>query len=245
MREVNGVAFASRGFSEQPVRQPAISYLAVVPRTDADPHVQPLSGAEFQKPPQIALTRPVELPLHFFVVNPGKTVMRSGFGTNFFRDEGVTAGFTLVENPPLQVFNYFSPYGGLYLNQLAGYSQSTAFPWLNVAVASDDQMPRTYSYNFTVQQQVPGNTLVSLAYVGNRSNHLVGWPRYQPRAAGRRNRRGVAGDHGRNNIALPPTAAPTTNVAGIDPAAHILKSNYNAFRLTAARAKGRINYWVS
>ena len=120
------------------------------------------------------------------VFGKGKTVVRGGFGTNFFRDEGISAGFKLVQDPPLQSFNYFSPGGGLYLSQLKGYSQGAALPWLNVAVANDDKMPRTYSYNFTVQQQTPGGTLVSLAYVGNRSKILGGLARYQPDTAGKR-----------------------------------------------------------
>ncbi|MGO9403421.1 MAG: carboxypeptidase regulatory-like domain-containing protein [Terriglobales bacterium] len=175
------------------------------------------------------------------VFGKGKTVMRGGFGTNFFRDEGVTAGFKLVEDPPLQLFNYFSPSAGLYLNQLAGYSQSAALPWLNVASATDSKMPRTYSYNFTVQQQVPGGTLVSLAYVGNRSSYLVGWPDTNAVPQGTETGQQWPGQWMEQYNPY----RPYPNVAGIYPAAHELKSNYNSFQLTASRAKGRINYWVT
>ncbi|MBZ5666292.1 MAG: carboxypeptidase-like regulatory domain-containing protein [Acidobacteriia bacterium] len=178
------------------------------------------------------------------VFGKGKTVLRGGFGTNYFRDEGISAGFKLVQNPPLQVFNYYSAWPGPYLSQLAGYSQSAAFPWLNVAVANDDQMPRTYSYNFTVQQQVPGGTLVSLAYVGNRSSHLVGWPDKNPVPQGAEAGVDWPGSW-EEQYCSAPKCRQYYNIAGIYPAAHILKSNYNSFQLTAARAKGRINYWVS
>ncbi len=177
----------------------------------------------------------------FDVFGKGETVMRGGFGTNFFRDEGISAGFKLVQDPPLQVFNYFSPGGGLYLNQLSTYSQSAALPWLNVAAANDAKMPRTYSYNFTVQQQVPGSTLVSMAFVGNYSKYLVGWPNTNPVPQGTETGQDWPGQwmEQYNPYRLYP------NVAGIYPAAHLLKSNYNSFQLTAARAKGRFNYWVS
>jgi hypothetical protein len=175
------------------------------------------------------------------VFGTGKTVMRGGFGTNFFRDEGISAGFKLVQNPPLQSFNYFSPSGGLYLSWLSGYNQSAALPWLNVAVANDSQMPRTYSYNYTVQQQVPGGTLVSLAYVGNRSSYLVGWPNSNPVPQGTETGQQWPGQWMEQYN--PYRKYP--NVAGIYGATHNLKSNYNSFQLTASRAKGRINYWVT
>lgn len=178
------------------------------------------------------------------VFGKGKTVMRGGFGTNFFRDEGISAGFKLVQDPPLQVFNYYSPSGGLYLNQLSTLSQGAALPWPNVAVATDDKMPRTYSYNFTVQQQIPGSTLISLAYVGNRSKYMVGWPDINPVPQGAETGVQWPGTWEEQYCSVP-NCRQYQNIAGIYPAAHLLKSNYNSFQLTASRAKGRFNYWVA
>ena len=173
------------------------------------------------------------------VAGTGKTVVRGGFGMNFFRDEGISAAFKLVQNPPLQSMDYFSPWQGLYLNQLATFSQAATPPWLNVAVATDSKMPRTYSYNLTVQRQIPGDTLVSFAYVGNQSNYLVGWPNRNPVPEGSETGQDWPGQW------MDQSHREFQNVAGIYPAAHILKGNYNSFQLTARRGKGAINYWVS
>jgi hypothetical protein len=173
------------------------------------------------------------------VFGKGKTVIRGGFGTNYFRDEGISAGFKLVQNPPLQSMNYFSPWPGLYLSQVSSQVASASAPWLNTAVASDDKMPRTYSYNLTVQQQVPGSTLVSLAYVGNQSSNLVGWRNTNPVAWNSETGQDWPGQW------MDQPHRHYQNIAGIYPAAHILKGNYNSFQLTASRGKGAINYWVS
>jgi hypothetical protein len=203
-----------------------------------DPSV-PLSG---YKP--VGLQLAPSFGYAFDVFGKGKTIMRGGFGTNYFRDEGITAGFKLVQDPPLQSFNYFSPSGGLYLNQLSSYSSSPALPWPNVAVKTDSKMPRTYSYNFTVQQQLPGSTLVSMAYVGNYSKYMVGWPDINPVPQGAETGVQWPGTW-EEQYCSPPNCRQYQNIAGIYPAAHELTSNYNAFQFTAARTKGRINYWVS
>ena len=173
------------------------------------------------------------------VTGSGKTVVRGGFGMNFFRDEGISAAFKLVQNPPLQSMDYFSPWPGLYLADVGSIVPSATQPWLNVAVATEGKMPRTYSYNFTVQRQIPGDTLVSLAYVGNQSTHMVGWPNRNPVPEGSETGQDWPGQW------MDQQHREFQNIAGIYPAAHILESNYNSFQLTARRGKGAINYWVS
>jgi hypothetical protein len=175
------------------------------------------------------------------VAGTGKTVVRGGFGVNYFRDEAITAAFKLVQNPPLQSMDFFS-WSGLTLSGLSSISPSATQPWLNVAMASEGQMPRTYSYNLTVQRQLPGSTLLSAAYVGNSSQHLVGWPDANPIPEGSAEMGNPwPGQWQDTSVA----SRPYKNIAGIYPAAHILRSNYNSFQLTASRGKGAINYWAS
>lgn len=175
------------------------------------------------------------------VMGSGKTVVRGGFGMNFFRDEGISAAFKLVQNPPLQSMDYFAPWPGLYLSDISSIVPSSSPPWLNTAIPNEGQIPRTYSYNLTLQRQIPGETLVSIAYVGNKSTKLVGWPNINPVPEGAE----LGVDWPGNDAWFDAPYRTYHNIAGIFPAAHVLKSNYNSFQLTARRGKGAINYWVS
>ena len=178
------------------------------------------------------------------VTGSGKTVLRGGFGMNFFRDEGISAAFKLVQNPPLQSMDYFTPSWPnccMLLSQLSSIVPSAAPPWLNTAMPKESQMPRTYSYNFTLQRQIPGSTLLSAAYVGNMSRHLVGWPDINPVPQGAE----LGVDWPGNDASFDAPYRTYHSVAGIFPAAHVLESNYNSLQMTASRGKGAVNYWLS
>ncbi len=172
------------------------------------------------------------------VTGSGKTVIRGGFGANYFRDEAISAAFKLVQNPPLQTLNYISPWGGLYLSQLSSTVPDAALPWPNVAMADQGEMPRTYSYTFSVQRQLRSNVL-SLSYVGNFSRHLVGWPDINPVPEGSETGKDWPGSW------MDPSYRQYASIAGIYPASHVLKANYNSLQATLSRSTGAINYWLS
>lgn len=198
-----------------------------------DPSV-PLSGykpVSFQPAPSAGFA--------YDLTGSGKTVLRGGFGVNYFRDEGITAGFKLVRNPPLQVLNCFSPSGGLYLSQLSSIVASAAVLWPNVAIANENSMPRTYSYSFSVQRQLPGRTVLNLAYVVNFSRDLVGWPDINPVPEGSETGQNWPGSW------MDQPYRQYQNIAGIYPAAHTPKANYNSLQVSASRTKGPVNYWLS
>lgn len=167
----------------------------------------------------------------------GNTVIRGGFGMNYFREEAVNSA-NLVQNPPLLATGYFAPSG----LTLATVGNSTTAPtnYLNVAAMNDDELPRTYSYNLTVARKLPFATNLEAAYVGNRSTHLVGWPNINAVPEG-----------AESNIGWPgtwddPTYRPyATYGAGIWATSHVLKSSYDSLQVTANRQTGRINYWIS
>jgi hypothetical protein len=211
---------------------PISAYTGIVTHAN-DPSV-PLSGykpVSFQPAPSAGFA--------YDLTGSGKTVLRGGFGTNYYRDEGITAGFKLVQNPPLQVLNYFSPNGGLNLSQLSTTTTDAALPWPNVAVMNENKMPRTFSYSFAVQRQMPGSTVLNVAYVGNRSSNLVGWPDINPVPEGAETGQNWPGSW------MDPSHRTYQNIAGIYPAAHILKANYNSAQVSASRTKGAVNYWLS
>lgn len=168
----------------------------------------------------------------------GHTVLRGGFGTNYFRDDGNSTAFFLVHNPPALNMNYFYPWGGMYLSELSSIVPSASPPWLSTAVMDESKMPRVYSYSFSVQQKL-GATMLQAAYVGNYSKYLIGWPNINPVPEG-----------AELGIDWPSQGDDATyrkykNIAGIYPAAHTLSSKYNSLQVTANRNKGRVNYWLS
>jgi hypothetical protein len=199
-----------------------------------DPSV-PLSGYKpvpFQPAPSAGFA--------YDVTGSGKTVLRGGFGTNYYRDEGISAGFKLVQNPPLQMLNYFSnSNGGIKLSQLSTTTASAALPWPNVAMMSEDNMPRTFSYSFAIQREMPGSTVLNIAYVGNSSKNLVGWPDINPVPQGAETGQDWPGTW------MDSSHRTYQNIAGIYPAAHTLRANYNSVQASASRTKGAVNYWLS
>ena len=211
----------------------AISAYTGIETHSNDPSV-PLSGykpAGFQLAPSVGFA--------WDVTGMGKTMLRGGLGTNYFRDEGISAAFKLVQNPPLQVLNYFSPSGGLFLSQLSSTSQSAALPWPNVAMPNESSMPHTYSYSLALQRQLGSGSVLSFSYVGNTSRSLIGWPDINPVPQGSETGQSWPGSW------MDSSHRQYQNIAGIYPAAHVLGSNYNSLQVSASRTKGPVNYWLS
>jgi hypothetical protein len=98
-----------------------------------------------------------------------KTVVRVGAGIYFDRIEGNTTYSSLSLPPTLDTATiYYSPLSNL---QNAG---SALFPAGGSAgYAPDGHVPTVYSYNLTVEREVPYHILVSAAYVGQITRHLI------------------------------------------------------------------------
>jgi predicted heme/steroid binding protein len=96
-----------------------------------------------------------------------KTVIRAGAG-RFFTRLGVSDSIFLGGNPPFQPtanvsFGFVDNPGGTLANSvpLTVTSQSKTF-----------KNPEAWSWNFTVERELPWKSLVSAAYVGRRGLHL-------------------------------------------------------------------------
>lgn len=169
----------------------------------------------------------------------GKTVIRGGFGINYYNDPGTDAYSSMMAPPNFKVVSLSTtstPYTLSGLSKL-DYTQQPPTVW-GTANASDHHAPVTYSWNIAASHLFWGANKVEANYVGNSSHNLVGF--------------------GLQN-AIPEGSEPGPywgtwydeqvrlykNFADIATHKHNLNSNYNALQLTVTRQKGWLNYWAS
>jgi hypothetical protein len=105
----------------------------------------------------------------------GKTILRGGWGTYRFADQynDYTGALTTAQSIqgyglPGQTSVLLSQIGSIPAPKPGGINGG-----VNAVGASDYGIPVTYSYNFTISQQLPSNSLLEVAYVGNRSQELL------------------------------------------------------------------------
>ncbi|HEY2039866.1 MAG TPA: hypothetical protein VGG95_09395, partial [Edaphobacter sp.] len=95
-----------------------------------------------------------------------KTVLRSGFGRYMSR-QGVSDGVFEGGAPPLQSYAGIS--GGSVDNPAGGAQGS--FPTVSGRVDRSSPQPESYVWNFSVERELPYNTVLGVAYVGRRGLH--------------------------------------------------------------------------
>lgn len=195
----------------------------------------PMSGSKplgFQWAPSVGFA--------YDVAGNGKTVVRGGFGTNYYIDPGQNA-FSAIEAPPnFKVATMWAPsWPGYTLSQISTLDFSTALPTVwGTANPSDHHAPVTYSWNFAVAQELPWSNKIEANYVGNVSRNLVGYGIQNAVPEGSE----AGPDYGTYYDQL---YRPYANYGDIDTHFHNLNSNYNALQLTVTRQKGWLNYWGS
>jgi Carboxypeptidase regulatory-like domain/TonB-dependent Receptor Plug Domain len=147
-----------------------------------------------------------------------KTVIRSGVG-RFFTLQGVSDSIFLGGNPP------FQPTANVSFGRVdnPGGTSSNLPPLTATTYPIDQKNPEAWNWNFTVERQLPWNSVASVAYVGRRGIHL---PREvdinQPTTAV------VTANPGVNLDAL----RPYKGYNSIRSSQDVANSQYNAFQLT-------------
>ncbi len=110
----------------------------------------------------------------------GNTVLRGGIGLYRFQDQyNYFAG--AVEEGQGAVSVSAPSYPNLTMSQIQDYQPSSATGSVTpgslgsvyVMDPNDNNRALTTAYNFTITQHVRGNSTVELAYVGNKSDHLI------------------------------------------------------------------------
>lgn len=149
----------------------------------------PLSGS-----PSRAVFYSPRVGLSYDLKGDGSTTFRGGWGAYRFHDAyndpagalQTTLGVATYTTPTntsctLQQIGNSAP--GVTVKNLGNYgpgqtcestSQSGASPFTLYALDEhDNEQPVTYNYNFTVDQKMPGSSILEMSYVGNQSAHTL------------------------------------------------------------------------
>ena len=173
----------------------------------------------------------------------GRTVVRGGFGTNYYLDPGTNA-YSGIEAPP-NFIAYSLSNEGTTLADASTITPSsdysfTASAW-GTAAANDHLAPVTYSWNLAVARELPKGNKLQVNYVGNSAHNLVGYSATNVVPEGCETGAG----HGYYGTWYQQQCRPYSDAGVVGTHYHNLNSNYNAGQLTLTRETGWLHYWGS
>jgi hypothetical protein len=107
------------------------------------------------------------------LLGTGKTVVRGGFGVY---KQGIFASGQSVINSNVVTASPVVESPSIFFNTIAGIrnAPNVFAPSANVSTFQEawQKVPTVYKWSFGIQQQLPWNTLMDVAYVGNSGRHL-------------------------------------------------------------------------
>jgi len=171
----------------------------------------------------------------------GNTVIRGGFGTNYYVDPGSNA-FSTVQAPPNEAFT--TDYLLTTISQIPSINTYLPLGAYGIADINDHRLPVTYSYTLAVSQAFAHSIHVEIAYAGNASHHLTGYSGSNLVPEGCQYELDSIEGYttGSYNDTL---CRPYPLDGDLSTMTHNLSSYYNSAQITASKQTGIFNFWAT
>ncbi len=182
-----------------------------------------------------------DLGFAYDVLGTGRTIVRGGFGTNYYADPGANA-FSAVQASPNESFTtYYTSGGAINLSAIPSINTYAPLGVYGIADMHDNHLPVTRSYTLAVDQTYGHGISTELAYSGNVSKYLTGYRISNPVPEG------CAGEYpgytpGTYNDQQ---CRPYALLGDLSTVTHNLSSFFNSLQASASKRTGVVNFWVT
>jgi hypothetical protein len=168
----------------------------------------------------------------------GNTIVRGGFGTNYYADPGSNA-FSTIEAPPNETFTSY--YGITTISNIPNLQTYLPLGLYGIGNMHDSHLPVTRSYTLAVAQTYSHGLGTEVSYNGNVSKYLTGYLNTNPVPEG------CPGEYpgytpGTYNDTQ---CRPYALLSGLSTEVHNLSSFYNSLQATASKKSGVVNFWLT
>jgi len=168
----------------------------------------------------------------------GNTIVRGGFGTNYYADPGSNA-FSTIEAPPNETFT--SVYELTTISAIPTIQTYLPLGLYGIGNMHDSHLPVTRSYTLAAAQTFSHGFSTEVSYNGNVSKYLTGYLDTNPVPEG------CAGEYpgytpGTYNDTQ---CRPYALLSGLSTEVHNLSSFYNSLQATASKKTGIANFWLT
>jgi hypothetical protein len=174
------------------------------------------------------------------VLGTGKTIVRGGFGTNYYADPGSNA-FSTIQAPPNETFTTYYPSTPIGFSAIPSINTYAPLGLYGIGNRNDNHLPVTHSYTLAVDQTYGHGITTEVGYSGNGSKYLTGFIDTNPVPEG------CAGEYpgytpGTYNDQQ---CRPYGLLSGLSTEVHNLSSFYNALQAQVSKRTGVANFWVT
>lgn len=191
----------------------------------------PLTGAKSR-----ALFYMPRLGFAYNLFGAGKTVLRGGFGVFTYHDPQQPYDQLIDVGAGVKVTNVSGQ--ALTFRDLESFVPSEVKQTVGALDPNDTRQPTTYSWSYTIQQQLGSGTMLEASYVGNRSQYLMNRDLANINTV-------PLGAMLSNPTANPDNFRPYKLYQAINFFRHDQTQNYNGLQVVLNRQKGRINFLSS